>query len=91
LLISSVVADACNFRVAAVKEVTTPALETRVVLPAMPADTNALSLFPSDDLDAQFIDDAGNFVVQEPADTEFPATGLLSQTSRCGRHHRPAP
>jgi hypothetical protein len=66
LLISSVVADACNLGVAAVKEVSTPALVTRIVLPAMPTDADALSLLPGGDLGAEFIDDAGNFVPRNP-------------------------
>src|SRR6266481_5452952 len=66
LLISSVVADACNFGVAAVKEVSTPAFETRVVLPSMPAHTHALAYLPSSHTGANFIDYASDFVSRNP-------------------------
>jgi hypothetical protein len=66
LLIAPVVADTRNFGVAAVKEACTPAFETRVVLPAMPPDANALSPLPSGDLGAQLIDDACHFVPRHP-------------------------
>src|SRR5579863_4323738 len=66
LLVSTVVADACNFRVTAVQEASSPAFGTRVVLPAMPTDADTLSLLPSGDLGAQFIDDACDFVPRDP-------------------------
>jgi hypothetical protein len=66
LLVATIVADACNFRVAAIQEVSSPAFGTRVVLPAMPADADTLSLLPSGDLGAQFIDDACDFVPRYP-------------------------
>src|SRR4029077_5909741 len=66
LLIAPVVADTRNFGVAAVKVASTPAFETRVVLPAMPADANALSPLPSGDLGAQLIDDACHLVPRHP-------------------------
>src|SRR5262249_13730113 len=40
--------------------------ETRVVAAAIPAYADPLSLLPSGDLGAQFIDDAGNFVARNP-------------------------
>src|SRR5713101_6411481 len=66
LLVSTVVADASNFRVTAVQEASSPAFGTGVVLPAMPADADTLSLLPSGDLGAQFIDDACDFVPRNP-------------------------
>jgi len=66
LLISSVVRDACHFGVAAVKETPTTALDTRVVLSAMPAYADPLSLLPSSHPGSHFIDDAGNFVPRNP-------------------------
>jgi hypothetical protein len=46
--------------------VSATAFETRVVVAAIPADADPLSLLPSGDLGAQFIDDAGNFVARNP-------------------------
>ena len=66
LLISPVVADSCDFGVAAVKEVSTPAFETRVVTPTIPAHADTLSLLPSGDLGTQFINDACNLVPRNP-------------------------
>src|SRR5262245_30954262 len=66
LLIPSVVAYAGNFGVAAVKEASTPALDAGVVLSAMPADADALSPLPSDDLGAQFIDYPSHLVSRNP-------------------------
>src|SRR5262249_2799834 len=66
LLIASVVADACNWGVATVEEPSTAAFNTGIVVPAMPADSDALSLSPSGDRGAERVDDAGNFVPGNP-------------------------
>src|SRR5271169_4559963 len=66
LLVSTVVADARNLRVTAVQDASAPAFGTCVVLPAMPADADTLSLLPSGDPGAQFIDDACHFVPRNP-------------------------
>src|SRR5215468_10176458 len=57
-LISPVVADTCDFGVTTIEEASTPTFDTRVVSPAIPADANTLSLLPSGDLCAKFIDHA---------------------------------
>ena len=62
MLISSVEGDAGNSGVTAVKEASTPAFDTSVVVPAMPANTDALALGPCSDTSAELVDDAGNFV-----------------------------
>src|SRR5208282_2151664 len=62
LLVSAVIADARNFQIPAIAKVSAPALATRVVLAAVPADTDALPLLPGGNTRAYFIDDACNFV-----------------------------
>src|SRR5215469_13049779 len=66
LLISSVVANACHFGVLAIKEASTPAFDTGVVLPAMPSHADALPFLPSGNFAAQCIDDARNSVPRNP-------------------------
>ena len=62
LLVSAVIADARNFQVPAIAKISAPARETRAVLAAVPADTDALSLLPRGNTGTQFIDDARDFV-----------------------------
>ena len=62
MLVSAVIADARNFQVPAIAKISAPALATRVVLAAVPADTDALSLLPLGNTGAHFIDDACHFM-----------------------------
>ena len=62
LLITAVIADARNFQIPAIAEISTPALATGVVLAAVPADTYALSLVPRGNTSTHFIDDACDFM-----------------------------
>jgi hypothetical protein len=62
LLISTVIADATNFQVLAIAEISAPALAARVVLPAMPTYAHALPLFPGGNAGTHFVDDARHFV-----------------------------
>jgi len=61
-LIAAVVADAANQRVRAVHEVPATAGKTSAVLPAVPADSNALAFPPFLHARAEFVDHAGHFV-----------------------------
>ena len=49
LLISAVIADAGDFPIPAIAEISAPALTTCAVVAAVPADTDALSLLPAGD------------------------------------------
>ena len=62
MLVSAVIADARNFQVPAIAKISAPARETRAVLAAVPADTDALPLLPLGNTRTQFIDDARDFV-----------------------------
>ena len=62
LLVSTVIADAANFQVPAIAEISAPALPTRVVLAAVPADADTLPLLPCGNTVAHFIDDACHFM-----------------------------
>jgi hypothetical protein len=62
LLVSTVIADARNFQIPAIAKISAPALATRVVLAAVPADTDALPFLPLGNTTAQFIDDACDFM-----------------------------
>jgi hypothetical protein len=62
LLITAVIADARNFQIPAIAGISAPALATRVVLAAVPADTCTLPLLPRGNAGAHFIDDARDFV-----------------------------
>ena len=62
MLISAVITDARNFQILAIAKISAPARETRAVMAAVPSDTDALSLLPSGNAGAQFIDDARDFV-----------------------------
>src|SRR5215472_2053602 len=62
LLVSAVIADATDFQILACAEVAASARRTRVVLPAMPSNADALALLPLRDAGTELIDDAHNFV-----------------------------
>ena len=62
MLISAIIADAWNFQVPAIAEISTAARETCAVLAAVPADADALSLSPPGNTRAQLINDARDFV-----------------------------
>jgi hypothetical protein len=64
LLVSAVIVDARKFYVAAIAKITTPALETRTIMAAVPADANTLSLCPFGNAFADGIDDARNFMAR---------------------------
>src|SRR5579862_7026057 len=58
MLVSAVITDARDFQIPAIAEVSSSAGSTGVVLAAVPADAGALSLLPSGNTGAHFIDDA---------------------------------
>lgn len=62
--VATVVVDASDFKVHAVAEIAAAAGEAGVVLPAVPAYADALTLFPVGDSWAEFGDDAGDFVTR---------------------------
>ena len=62
LLVSAVIADARNFQVPAIAKISAPALATRAVMAAVPADADALSLLPLGNTVTQFVDDADDFM-----------------------------
>src|SRR3974390_1964965 len=62
LLISAVVADASNLHVLAITKIAAPAFGTGVVVSAVPADSNALTLLPFGNARTHFIDGAHDFV-----------------------------
>src|SRR5205807_5307519 len=62
LLVAAVVADATDLEVRAGPEVAPPARRTGAVLPAVPADANALALLPRRHAGAHLIDDTVNLV-----------------------------
>ena len=55
LLVSTVITDAANFHIAAIAKVPTSAFPARVVLAAVPAHADTLSLLPGGDTRAQGI------------------------------------
>lgn len=55
-------ADAGNFLVGAMDEISAAALQAGSVVATVPAYADALTLFPSGDAGADFVDDAGDFV-----------------------------
>jgi hypothetical protein len=62
LLISAVVTDAGNSQIPAIAKISTPAGGTRVVLAAMPADANALTIVPGGNAGAELVNNAHHFV-----------------------------
>ena len=62
LLVSAVIADACDFHVLAIAKIPSTALETSAVVAAVPTDTSALALRPTRNTIAEFLDDASNFM-----------------------------
>jgi hypothetical protein len=62
LLVSAVIADARNFQILAVAKVSPPALGTRAVLAAVPANTDALPPLPLGNAGTHFVDDAHDLV-----------------------------
>jgi hypothetical protein len=60
--VAAIVADAGNFLVSTMDEIAAAALEAGSVVPAVPPDTDALTLFPHRDAGADFVDDASDFV-----------------------------
>jgi hypothetical protein len=66
LLVSTVVADAAHLSIAAIAKIASAALATRVVVPAMPTYTGALSLCPGGNTGTYFVDDARDFMPRNP-------------------------
>ena len=62
MLVSAVITDARNFQVPAIAKISAPALETRAVVAAVPADADTLPLLPLGNTGTHFIDDARDFV-----------------------------
>ena len=62
LLVATVITDPANLHVRAIREISAPAGETRAVLAAVPADSDALALFPFRDARAHLVDYARYFV-----------------------------
>jgi hypothetical protein len=58
LLVSAVIADAGNFQVTAIAKISAAAGGTRIVLTAMPPNTDALTILPSRNAGTDFVDDA---------------------------------
>ncbi len=58
LLISAVIADAGDHHILTIGKVAAPALDTGIVLTAMPADSDTLPFLPRRNTRTQFIDDA---------------------------------
>ena len=65
MLVSAVITDARDFQIEAIAKIAAPARETRSVMAAVPADTDALPLFPCGNVRTQFIDDARDFVSRD--------------------------
>ena len=62
MLVSAVIADARNFQILTIAKISSTALATRIVLAAVPADTDTLPLCPGGNAVTHFIDDARDFV-----------------------------
>src|SRR5208282_160513 len=60
--VAAVVADSANLQVRAGPKIAAATRETRAILPAVPANADALAFFPCGDAGAHFIDHAGHFV-----------------------------
>jgi hypothetical protein len=60
--VAAVIAEAGNFLLRAIGEITATAEEAGAVVSAMPADADALALLPVSDAGSEFGDDSGNFV-----------------------------
>ena len=58
MLVSAVIADAGNFQVTAIAKISAAAGGTRIVLTAMPPNTDALTILPSRNAGTDFVDDA---------------------------------
>jgi hypothetical protein len=66
LLVATVVAESGDLHVAAVDEITTPALEACVIRAAEPTDSDALTALPGTDIGADLVNHAGDFVSGRP-------------------------
>ena len=58
MLVSAVVADARNFQIAAIAKIAASARGTRIVLTAVPPNTDALTILPVRNAGAELIDHA---------------------------------
>src|SRR6266478_5881758 len=61
-LVPAVEADTAHFQVAAIGEISAPASNASAVLPAVPANADALAFFPARDASAHVINHSGDFV-----------------------------
>src|SRR5215471_10581202 len=61
-LVAAVITHSANQSVHAVDEIPSPALETRAILPAMPADTNTFARLPTGYTGAELIDHSSYFM-----------------------------
>src|SRR5712692_4763967 len=61
-LIAAVIADAGNFQVEAIRKISAAASNASAVLPAVPANADALAFFPARDASAHVINHSGDFV-----------------------------